>query len=87
MKPVYDAANIIDAHLVRHVLEDAGIPVFIAGESLTGGMGELPLHGLLRVMVPEAAWPQADAVVRALGLGEGPREDGAETFEGGLRPA
>lgn len=69
MKPVYDAANLIDAHLVRHALEDAGIPVFIRGEALTGGMGELPLHGVLQVCVPEVAWPQADAVVKALDLG------------------
>lgn len=72
MKAVYDAANIIDAHLVRHALEDAGIPVFISGEALAGGIGELPLQGLIRVWVPEAAWPEADAVVRALGLGDGP---------------
>lgn len=69
MKPVYDAANLIDAHLVRHALEDAGIPVFIRGEALTGGMGELPLDGVLQVCVPEVAWPQADAVVKALDLG------------------
>lgn len=76
MKPVFEAAHLIEAHLVRHALEDAGIPVFIAGEALTGGLGELPLHGLLRVCVPEAAWPQADAIVQALNLGE--RGDGAE---------
>jgi hypothetical protein len=72
MKVVYDAANVIDAHLVRHALEDAGIPCFIFGESLTGGAGELPLHGMVRVLVPEVAWPEADAVVQALGLGDGP---------------
>jgi hypothetical protein len=74
VKVVYHAANIIDAHLVRHAIEDAGIPVYIAGESLVGGAGELPLHGLIRVFVPEAAWPQADAIVRSLGLGDGPAE-------------
>lgn len=87
MKPVYDAANLIDAHLVRHALEDAGIPVFIAGESLTGGMGELPLHGLLRVCVPAAAWPEADAVVQALGLGEEPAAADDDAFDAGLSPA
>ncbi|MFZ5656750.1 MAG: DUF2007 domain-containing protein [Pseudomonadota bacterium] len=87
MKPVYDAANLIDAHLVRHALEDAGIPVFIAGESLTGGMGDLPLHGLLRVCVPEAAWPEADAIVQALGLGDGPADPAGDSApDPALRP-
>ncbi len=71
MKPVYDAANLIDAHLVRHALEAVDIPVFLKGEALVGGMGELPLFGTVQVCVPEAAWPQARSVVEALGLGEG----------------
>lgn len=87
MKPVYDAANLIDAHLVRHALEDAGIPVFIRGEALTGGIGELPLHGMMQVCVPEVAWPQADAVVRALGLGQPPEPDHEADWSPGVQPA
>ncbi|MDQ3206898.1 MAG: DUF2007 domain-containing protein, partial [Pseudomonadota bacterium] len=47
MKVVYDAANVIDAHLVRHALEAEDIPVFLKGEALVGGMGELPLFGVV----------------------------------------
>ena len=70
MKVVYDAANVKDAHLVRHALEAEDIPVFLTGEALVGGMGELPLFGVVQVCVPEAAWPRARSVVEALGLGE-----------------
>ena len=70
MRTVYEAANIIDAHLVSQALEHAGIPSFIRGEALTGGMGELGVFGLVAVMVPGAAWPAARAVVDALGLGD-----------------
>jgi hypothetical protein len=70
MRTVYDAANVIDAHLVRQALEAEGIPAFVRGEALTGGIGELGVFGLLGVMVPEAAWPQARDVVIALRLGE-----------------
>ena len=63
MKVVYDAANIIDAHLIRHALEAAEIPVFLKGEALLGGMGELPLFGVVQVCVPDSAWPQAREVV------------------------
>lgn len=70
MRSVYEAANLIDAHLVRQALEAEGIPAFVRGEALTGGIGELGVFGLLGVMVPEAAWPQARDVVIALRLGE-----------------
>ena len=84
MRTVYEAANIIDAHLVRHVLEDAGIPVFLAGEALAGAMGELPLFGVVRVQVPDLAWPAARAEVEALGLGESaaPGVEGANLPDG-----
>ena len=70
MKVVYEAANLIDAHLVRHALEAAEIPVFLRGEQLLGGMGELPLFGVIAVCVPEVVWPRAREVVEALPLGE-----------------
>lgn len=68
MRVVYEAANLIDAHLVRHALEGAGIPAFVRGEALLGGVGELPACGLVAVCVPDVAWPDANALVRALPL-------------------
>jgi hypothetical protein len=77
MHVVYEATNLIDAHLVRHALEDAGIPAFVRGEALLGGVGELPAFGLVAVCVPDAAWPEADALVRSLPLvvGDPPARD------------
>ena len=69
MRTVYEAANLIDAHLVRQALEAEGIPAFVRGEALTGGMGDLGVFGLLAVMVPEAAWPDARRLVDELALG------------------
>jgi len=70
MKVVYHAANLIDAHLVRHALEAEEIPVFLQGEALTGGMGELPLFGTILVCVPDIVWPQAKDIVEALPLNQ-----------------
>jgi len=70
MKIVYQAANLIDAHLVRHALEAEEIPVFLQGEALTGGMGELPLFGAILVCVPDVVWPQAKDIVDALPLNQ-----------------
>ncbi|MBL8299264.1 MAG: DUF2007 domain-containing protein [Rhodanobacteraceae bacterium] len=63
MRIVYRAENIIDAHLVRNVLEGAGIPAHVAGEYLAGAMGELPVMGLLTVMVAEHDVPAARDLV------------------------
>lgn len=68
MKVVYEAGNVIDAHLVRHALEHAGIPAFVRGEALLGGMGELPVCGMVAVCVPAMCWPDACHVLEGLPL-------------------
>jgi hypothetical protein len=87
MKVVYEAANLIDAHLVRHALEAAEIPVFLRGEQLLGGMGELPLFGVIAVCVPDVAWPQARAIVEALPLNEPVADADDEAGDVGWLPA
>ncbi|HEY0503619.1 MAG TPA: DUF2007 domain-containing protein [Lysobacter sp.] len=88
MKVVYEAANLIDAHLVRHALEAAEIPAFLRGEQLIGGMGELPLFGIVAVCVPDVAWPEARAIVEALPLNEPSPEGAADPLDDpGLLPA
>jgi hypothetical protein len=64
MQTVYRAENLIDAHLVKDALEAQGIPAFIAGEYLTGGVGQLPAMDFMAVMVPESSLPEASAIVR-----------------------
>ena len=85
MRIVYRAENLVDAHLVKDVLDQAGIPCFINGEYLIGGIGQLPARDFLAVSVPdvcvEAAEPrvrevaamlnQARAVVDTSGLASG----------------
>jgi hypothetical protein len=38
MKIVYDANNTLDAHVVKHMLENEGIEAHIQGEYLQGGV-------------------------------------------------
>ncbi|RZA33555.1 MAG: DUF2007 domain-containing protein [Lysobacteraceae bacterium] len=68
MQVVYRANNLIEAHLAKHALENADIPVFIFGESLLGGAGELPLFGVLRVCVPDPFVEAAGACLQELDL-------------------
>jgi len=88
MKVVYEAANLIDAHLVRHALEAEEIPVFLRGEQLVGGMGELPIFGVVAVCVPDVAWPEARAIVEALPLNIPPTQGvDVDIDDPGLLPA
>ena len=68
MHSVYRAANLFDAHLVKDALEAVDIPAFIAGEYLTGAVGQLPAMDYIAVMVPESSLATASAVVRQVEL-------------------
>lgn len=63
VKTAYDAANNIDAHLVMHQLQQAGIDARIEGEFLQGGIGELPAAGNVRVIVDDQDLAEARAVI------------------------
>jgi hypothetical protein len=73
---VYRANNLIEAHLAKHALEGLDIPVFIFGESLLGGAGELPLFGVLRVCVPDLHVEEATACLKELPLEQGCEDHG-----------
>jgi hypothetical protein len=53
MKRVYQAANHIQAHMVMHVLQQAGVHALVQGEYLQSGAGELPLGNLVGVAVAD----------------------------------
>ncbi len=77
MRVVYEPDNIIDAHLVKGVLEQTGIPVYLRGEFLTGGIGDLPVSGMLALCVPETCEVEARQV-----LGELERDRAAASGDG-----
>jgi hypothetical protein len=63
MKTVFDASNNIEAHLVMHQLQQAGIDARIEGEFLQGGIGELPAAGNVRVIVDTKDEAEARSVI------------------------
>lgn len=66
MRIVYRAEGIVDAHLVKDALDNAGIPCFINGEYLTGGIGQLPARDFLTISVPDVCVDDAGPVVREI---------------------
>ena len=50
---MYETSDRIQAHLIRSVLDDAGIPAYVTGDALQGALGEVPVNMLaMRVQVP-----------------------------------
>lgn len=60
---VYTAQSSIDAFLVKGLLESEGIPAFVRGAALQGGIGELPAMGLITVNVARHLADKASAVI------------------------
>lgn len=92
MHTVYHAETLIDAHLVKDYLEQAGVPAFIAGEYLTGGVGQLPARGFITVGVPDSCVPMAEPLVRdVMAMLADVREENAASGKGtddpGLLPS
>lgn len=63
MKKLYQAANTLEAHMIVGMLEQQGIDARIDGEYLQGGAGELQAMNLVQIMVEEADYPAAKAIV------------------------
>jgi hypothetical protein len=89
MEVVYRATHLFDAHLVRMALEQSGIPAFVLGEALLGGVGELPALGLLTVCVPPSCAEAALALVESLPLlaGDAPSAEPTAAWPDGVQPA
>lgn len=69
MYVIYQVDNLFDVYLVKYVLEDVGILVFVFGELLLGGMGELLLFGVLWVCVLDLVCLEVEVIVVGLDLG------------------
>lgn len=63
---VYRAANAIEAHLLKGMLEQSGIQVWLAGERLGAGVGELPANVIeVELRVPRRDAPAARRLIEA----------------------
>lgn len=60
---IYHAANSLDAHMIKGLLEQYNICAFIQGEFLQGGIGELPTAGLVTVSVDNKHQTEARSII------------------------
>jgi Putative prokaryotic signal transducing protein len=92
MTCVFEARSAVEAHMIVHLLERCGIAARIEGEMLAGGMGELPVFGLIRVVVDESDVAMARQTVRdweagKFSIAEADGEEPAEPPPPGWKPA
>jgi len=64
MKLVYEANQLGEAHIIKHLLERAGLHPIIHGEYLQGGVGEIAATGLLKVMVNATDYAEAKDIIQ-----------------------
>lgn len=68
---IYQAANPVQANLIRAVLEADGIVVHLKGEMLTGAIGELPANfAYVEVQVPPESVTRARELALQVERGE-----------------
>lgn len=67
---IYQAEHFIDAHLIKGLLEQHGIEVQVIGGDLTGGAGELPAFGLIKLAVDPLQIPKAQQLLEQYKNGE-----------------
>jgi hypothetical protein len=63
MRPVYEAAHGVEAHMIADLLRQEGIAGLVQGEYLQGAVGGLPAAGLVRVVVDDDDFDRARAVI------------------------
>lgn len=63
MKVVYQASNLIEAHIVAGMLNACDVPTHVGGHYLQGAVGDLAPTGICNVWVDEADLLRAQAIV------------------------
>jgi len=64
MQRIYDANNLIEAHILKGLLEQQYIDVYVGGFYLQGGIGELPVSGNVSIWVANEQAEQAAEIIK-----------------------
>lgn len=64
MKIVFNAANSLEAHLVKGLLKLYEITAYVYGEHLQSGAGELPMTGCVNLSVTDEDYLEARTLIK-----------------------
>lgn len=63
MQRVYQASDILEANIVKGLLEHNDISAYVAGYYLQGGVGEIPPSGNTSVWVEDDCYDRAQSII------------------------
>ena len=76
MISVYRGSDYFEAQLLKGLMEQQGLQVFLQGAALQGGMGDLPALGHLSITVNDADQQRAEEIIAAYEAGGYSLDDG-----------
>ena len=65
MVRIYEPADVFEAELLLAMIASEGVTAHLSGRYLVGGMGELPVSGLLGLQVADAQAERAQQLITA----------------------
>lgn len=84
MQRVYDPENLLEAQMLVDMLASEGIEAHLHGEHLLGAVGELPMSGLLGLMVADEWAEQAQTLIAGYNAAQPLAGDEPQSFDGVL---
>ncbi len=70
MISVYQGSDYFEAQLLKGLMEQEGLQVFLQGAALQGGLGDLPALGHLSITVNDADQQRAEEIIAAYEKGD-----------------
>lgn len=84
MRRIYEPENLLEAEMLIGMLASEGVDVQLVGRDLMGGVGELPLQGLLGLAVADEHAEYARQLIDAYNDAQPLVGDEPESFPGTL---
>lgn len=75
MIEVYRGSNYFEGQLIKGLMEQDGLQVFLNGSALQGGLGEVPAMGHLSITVNDVDREKAEEIIKAYERGDYALED------------
>ena len=82
MQRIYDPENLLEAEVLLGMLGNEGVDAHLVGRDLMGGIGEVPLQGLLGLAVPDDQAEYARQLIAAYNAAQPLPGDEPESFPG-----
>jgi len=78
VKSIYRGSDYFEAQLLKGIMEQEGLQVFLQGAALQGAMGEVPAMGHLSIDVNDADQDRATEIIAAYGRGDYALDEGLD---------